>query len=267
LVPTEAEIARAEGREYEPASVLLERILVERKAAWAAGGGRGKYVEPVKPETEGLPGLPEGWCWTTVDQLCRVGTGATPKRGDPRYWEKASVPWVTSSVVNGRFVDRPSDFVSLLALKETNLTLYPPGTLLLAMYGEGKTRGKSAITRFQTTTNQALAALVTTSLPATVVEWLRTFMDHNYATLRRESSGGVQPNLNIGIVKAISVPLPPLHVQESIVTEVDRRLSVLDALETTLDTNLARCARLRQSILKRAFEGRLVPPTGAPTCT
>ena len=67
------------------------------------------------------------------------------------------------------------------------------------------------------------------------------------------------PKVGHGTIAATAVPLPPLAEQHRIVAEVDRRLSVLDALDATLDTNLARCARLRQAILKRAFEGRLVP--------
>ncbi|MBK7758552.1 MAG: restriction endonuclease subunit S [Deltaproteobacteria bacterium] len=63
LVPTEAALARAEGRRYEPASALLARVLAERRARWAERGERGKYKEPVAPETEGLPELPEGWVW------------------------------------------------------------------------------------------------------------------------------------------------------------------------------------------------------------
>ena len=68
LVPTEAELARAEGRDYEPASALLERILAERRHRWQETGGRGKYQEPDAPDTTDLPDLPEGWCWATVDR-------------------------------------------------------------------------------------------------------------------------------------------------------------------------------------------------------
>jgi type I restriction enzyme S subunit len=92
LVPTEAELARAEGRDYEPASVLLERILAERRRRWekaelskmkAKGKEpkddkwKAKYVEPVAPDTTELPELPEGWCWASVDQLGAVSGGLT----------------------------------------------------------------------------------------------------------------------------------------------------------------------------------------------
>ena len=86
LAPTEAELARAEGREYEPADVLLERILVERRAHWEAQEKRrGKYKEPSTPDTSDLPTLPEGWTWATVSQ---VGSSSRPIAGQNARQEK-----------------------------------------------------------------------------------------------------------------------------------------------------------------------------------
>ena len=87
LVPTEAELARLEGRDYEPADQLLERILSERRALWEAQEKRGrKYREPVEPDTSDLPGLPKGWVWTTLPQLGELNRGKSKHRprNDPR---------------------------------------------------------------------------------------------------------------------------------------------------------------------------------------
>jgi type I restriction enzyme S subunit len=265
LVPTEAALARAEGRSYEPAPALLARVLTERRARWAERGERGQYKEPVAPEPEGLPELPEGWVWASLDGLAYVGTGATPNRSVEKFWTNGVVPWVTSSVVNSPVVTSASEFVSEIALRETNLTLYPAGTILLAMYGEGKTRGQCVVTAIPTTTNQALAAIQLCADDADLRSWILCALEHNYSLLRSQSSGGVQPNLNLSLVKGIKIPLPPLAEQARIVAEVDRRLSVLDQVEALVDRSLSRCASLRQSILKRAFEGRLVPPSAEVT--
>lgn len=127
------------------------------------------------------------------------------------------------------------------------------------MYGEGKTRGQHTMLRIEDTTNQAMAALSTSCLKDPTVRWFRIFLDSNYLEMRRKSSGGVQPNLNLSIVKSIALPFPPIAEQVEIADEVDRRFSVLDQVEATVHTSLARCGLLRQAILKRAFEGRLVP--------
>ena len=99
LVPTEAELARAEGREYEPADVLLQRILAERRARWESQEKRrGKYKEPAAPVPSELPALPEGWLWATVEQMADIGSGQTPKGMTERVAEDCyGVPWVTSS--------------------------------------------------------------------------------------------------------------------------------------------------------------------------
>jgi type I restriction enzyme S subunit len=274
LVPTEAELAHVESGPYEPADKLLARILRERRARWEAdqlakmhATGRppkndkwkARYHPPDPPDTPGLPSLPVGWTWASVDQVAEVGTGATPSRSNVTYWEGGSVPWVTSGALNQREVTAPAAFVTQKALDETNLSLYEEGTLLVAMYGEGKTRGKCSELRIAATTNQAIAALTLEGASSACREYLRAFLEKNYDDVRRRSSGGVQPNLNLDLIKAVALPLPPLSEQLRVVAEADRRLSVIDELEATVEANLKRAAGLRQAILKRAFEGKLVP--------
>ena len=246
LVPTEAELARREGRSYESGAQLLQRTLDSRRGQW---NGKGKFKEPAAANTAGLPKLPEGWRWSNVDQLTEVGTGATPKRDKSTYFD-GDIPWVTSAVVNESFVNIASEFVSRRALAETNLTLYPPGTLLVAMYGEGKTRGKCTELRIASTTNQALAALQT---DASIRAYLKLFLEHNYEEMRKFASGGVQPNLNLSLVRAVCVPLPPLAEQHRIVAEVNRRLSIVREVEAEVDANLKRAQSLRQATLSKAF--------------
>ena len=245
LVETEATLARREGRTYETGEQLLQRILEERRAKWA---GRGKWKAPESPTAD--TSLPEGWTWASVDQLAEVGTGATPKRDKAAYWNDGDVPWVTSSVVNGDYVDQASEFVTKMALAETNLTLYPIGTLLIAMYGEGKTRGKCTELRIPASTNQALAALQADS---SIRGYLRHFLELNYEEMRKFASGGVQPNLNLSLVRAVCVPLPPLSEQARIVAEVDRHLSIIREVEAEVDANLQRAQALRQATLAKAF--------------
>jgi len=309
LVPTEAALAREQGRDYEPADELLARILAERRARWeeerwayeieraqkkaaqaerkAAGlpyyirdlpeeswidrspeeyepylpksdKWKKKYDEPQPPDTEGLPALPEGWVWVTVQQLAEVQTGATPLRSNEVYYEGGRIPWVKSGAVNQPFIDESEEFITQLALEETSVKMLPKGSLLIAMYGEGRTRGKVSELRIEATTNQACAGLIFEGIASICRSFVKVFLQKNYAEIRRESSGGVQPNLNLTKIRTTVLPLPPLAEQHRIVAEVERRLSVVDALERAVETNLTRAERLRQAILKKAFEGRLV---------
>lgn len=269
LVPTEAELARAEGRDYEPASVLLERILAERKAAWVASGAKGKYKEPVKPGVEGLPELPEGWCWASAEELSSsepgaIGAGPFGTIFKARDFRAAGVPIIFLRHVKPdayRPNHRPTymDPSKWHELFRDGYSVWG-GEILVTKLGDPP--GEAAIFP-----DWAAPAMLTPD----VMKWVvnpallasRYAMHYLNSDLARRLAFGVafgttRLRLTIPLFRSLAIPLPPLQEQDRIAAEVDRRLSVLDALDATLAANLARCARLRQSILKRAFEGKLV---------
>ncbi|MHC2069628.1 restriction endonuclease subunit S [Bremerella sp. T1] len=264
---------RAKHPKVEPASQLLERILAERRHKWeeeqlakfeAAGkkppkDWEKKYKEPEPPLMEELPELPDGWCWSSVDQLCDVATGTTPSRGRLDYYENGSIPWVMSTAVNDPLIVNGTEMVTERALEETSLRLYPIGTLLIALYGEGKTRGMVSELKIAATINQALGALVFHESSECIRAYLKQFLWSRYLELRRKAAGGMQPNLNLGLVRQIAVPLPPVGEQVEIVRDVEEALTQIDAAQHAVHCSEIRSARLRQSILKVAFEGNLVP--------
>lgn len=225
-----------------------------------------KYAAPAAPDTAELPALPEGWVWATVEQLADVQTGVTPLRSNPLFWENGSIPWVKSGFLNNLYVNETDEYITAEALKRTNLKIFPSGSLLIAMYGEGKTRGKVSELTFEATTNQAIAAIVFQDCVKNIKPYLKLFFEKNYEDIRRLSSGGVQPNLNLSIVKSTLIPLPPLGEQERIIGQIEKTLSIINNLENMVYKQLIRAERLRQAILKRAFEGKLVPqdPTDEP---
>jgi type I restriction enzyme S subunit len=217
------------------------------KAAVLDAAVKGRLGSGCAPSDDDLP---IGWRWCSVGELAIVGTGATPARSNEAFYQGGTVPWITSSAVNEPFVDAAEQFVTDEALRRTNLTLYPPGTLLVAMYGEGKTRGKCSELRIAATTNQALAAI---QVDPAVRPWLKLFLEHNYDNTRRIASGGVQPNLNLGLIRAIRLPLPPSEERLRIVAEVDRCLTIVREVDSEVEANLKRAQALRQAVLARAF--------------
>lgn len=124
------------------------------------------------------------------------------------------------------------------------------------MIGEGKTRGQAAILDIAACNNQNSAAIRITAagIPP---EYVYRYLERQYAENRKIGSGNNQPALNKARVQAIPLPLAPLPEQNQIVAEVERRLSVIDELEATVEANLTRADRLRQSILAKAFSGCL----------
>ncbi len=235
---------------------LLARILETRRETWE---GRGKYKDPVSPDTSRLPALPQGWAWASTEQLAFVETGATPKKGNTDFYAPAGTPWITSTAVNEEIILSAQAYITDAALEKTNAKVFPKGSLIIAMYGEGKTRGKVSELGMASATNQACAALIANHLPDSLRKYLKRFYLYNYEALRLLSSGGVQPNLNLSMVKTTPIPLPPEPEAEEAVDRLDAELSRIEAIRTLCITELARSAALRQSILKDAFAGRLVP--------
>lgn len=221
-------------------------------------------VEPL--DSDRLPGLPEGWVHVRVADIAKVGSGTTPKRGRGDYWAAGSIPWVTSGALNAGIVREASEYVTEAALRETSLRVWPPGTLLVAMYGEGKTRGRCAELSIAATCNQACAAIALRDGLQPYRQTLRLHFDANYSTNRGLAAGGVQPNLSGTLIKEMIVALPPVEEALRIVAEVERQMSFIETCERSVEAGLAVSAALRRSVLKAAFEGRLVPqdPTDEP---
>lgn len=201
--------------------------------------------------------LPKKWKMTKIEDVASVGTGATPLKSNSDYYG-GNIPWITSGALNDEFVTAATDFVTEKAMKETNLSFYPKHTLLVAMYGEGKTRGKCSELLIEACTNQAIAAIYFNDEEIYIKPYLKYFLLKNYADVRRKSSGGVQPNLNLGIIKRLEFPLAPAEEQEQIVKAIESRLSIVEKMEDTIKQSLLQADALRQSILKNAFEGKLV---------
>jgi len=193
-----------------------------------------------------------------LDGLCRVGTGSTPKRGEPRYYHGADIPWVTSGVVNQRIVREPTELITQAAIDETNCKVFPPGSLLVALYGEGKTRGKVARLEIAAATNQALAVLYDFD-DRVDPDWINLFLEGRYEETRNEAAGGVQPNLNLGLIKAIRLPLPPMDEQRAAIRRVNRAFARAERLEAEAARARALLDRLEAAILAKAFRGELVP--------
>ena len=258
LVPTEAELAQAEGRDYERGDQLLERILSERRARWASQEKRrGKDKDPVSPDTSDLPELPEGWVWSKSGESFDVFVGATPRRSRPDYWggDKA---WVSSSEVAFTRIKKTRERITDEGLKNSSTDLHPPGTVLLGMIGEGKTRGQVSILDIPACNSQNSAA-IRVSQSKLPPEYVFYYLWGQYDSTRQIGSGNNQPALNKTRVQEIPFPLPPIFEQQRIVAEVERRLSIAQQAESTVEASLKRVERLRQSILKQAFCGQLAP--------
>jgi len=252
---------RAKHPATESGSELLERILAERRAKWEAEQlAKGKdprklrYEEPVRPDVSELP---DGWCWATVEQCFEVHVGATPSRKEPKYWN-GNIAWVSSGEVQFCRIKSTRESITQLGLSNSSTQINPVGSVLIGIIGEGKTRGQVAILDIEASNNQNCAAIWVSQTPI-IPEYIYYWLWSQYEIIRQGNSGNNQPALNQTKVGQILFPLPPLVEQQQIVAEIERHLSVIEQAEAAIETSLKRIERARQSILERAFSGRLVP--------
>lgn len=202
--------------------------------------------------------LPESWSLIRLGDILDVGTGATPLRKNRAYYENGTIPWVTSGAVNAGTIASPTELITPLALKETNVKLFPPGTLLVAMYGEGQTRGRVAELGIEAGTNQAVAALLFSRTTAALRPFIRLFFEDNYRRVRALSVGGVQPNLNLGIIKDTLLPMPPLEEQAEVVRRATTALASVDRLASQVEQARGTLESVSRATLAKAFRGELV---------
>jgi type I restriction enzyme S subunit len=241
----------------EPAERLLER----RNQRTA----RGKRMLPQQLDgPTPRPPLPDAWVWATIGQMFDVFVGATPSRGNARFWN-GDIPWVSSGeVAFGRIRDT-REKITDEGLGNPKTRLHPAGTVMLAMIGEGKTRGQAAILEVPAAHNQNCASIRVSDTENSSA-YIFYVLVERYERTRIMASGGNQPALNGERVRSIPVPLPPGPEQERIVDAIERYESIFMVLNAFLANARVRCESLRSSILGRAFSGRLVAqdPTDEP---
>ena len=263
LVPTEADLARAEGRDYEPADILLKRIRVERRTRWESQAKRrGKFKEPAVPDTSNLPDLPGGWVWATVDQLAEIkgGIQKQPKRAPAAN----PFPFLrVANVLRGRLNLNEVHRIELFSGELDKLRLLAGDLLIVEGNGSPTQIGRMAIWKGEIEDcvhqNHIIRArLYDGLLPQYVESYWNSPMGASEVSKVASSTSGLY-TLSVRKVSYLPVPLAPLTEQHRIVVEVERRLSVIQKTEDSVEANLTRADRLRQSILKQAFSGKLVP--------
>jgi type I restriction enzyme S subunit len=275
---------RAAHPKVEPASKLLERILARRRKRWEEAqlkkyddkdrsppkGWKEKYPEPVKPEVDGLPELPEGWCWASLDQLAEIVGGIT--KGQKRRQDEATraVPYLRVANVQRGYLDLSE--VKLIEATEDEIRelRLVKGDVLFNEGGDRDKLGRGWVWEEQIPEcihqNHVFRARLVGPgvLPKFVSIHGNTFGRRWFQQAGKQSVN--LASINMGILKRFPVPLAPGQEQEVAISLVDQQLSVLDRSASIVEQEEVRSDRLRQAILKRAFEGQLVPqdPTDEP---
>ncbi len=249
---------RAQNPDAEPAEALLERIRAEREEKATSTRDKSRlYKDWEDLETPSSFKVLDTWLKCSVGHIGNVCNGSTPSRKEDNYWG-GSIPWVSSGEVQNNIIFSTREKITEAGFKNSSGRILPVETVLIAMIGEGKTRGQTAILRIQATINQNIAAVVLDH-GLLSSQYLWHWFRYKYSETRRVGSGSGPQALNCQRVREMPFILPPLAEQKVIVERIDSLLGLTKNLEAQRQTTEEDLDHLDQSILAKAFRGELVP--------
>jgi type I restriction enzyme S subunit len=189
-----------------------------------------KKINNMAKEVEFNNEFPNHWKVDKIGNKANFATGGTPNRSNSEYWLNGSIPWVKTGEIDYRIIEDSEEKITEKGLKNSSAKLFPAGTLLIALYGQGVTRGKVGILGIEASTNQACAAI----FPNNDInkKYLFYYLEYRYNKLRSMSHGAQQKNLSVQIVKNFELLIPPLNEQN----QISSYLEVIDT-EIYLEKN------------------------------
>lgn len=191
----------------------------------------------------------KGWEEKKLGELAIIGTGATPSRTKEDIYYNGNIPWVKTTEVHYEDIEDTEEKITAIAVEETNCKIYPEGTILMAMYGQGKTRGQIAKLKIRATTNQACAA-IDLSQSSCEIDFIYCHLKLMYEHIRSMARGGNQANLNLSLVNSILIINPPLTLQQEFAAKVE----AIESAKVELNAQVAEMQTLLASRMDYYFD-------------
>lgn len=172
------------------------------------------------------------------ERYFQLATGGTPSTEKKEYWENGTIPWLSSGEVHKKVIRDADGYITEKGFQRSNARFYPAHSILIALAGQGKTRGTAAITEIETTSNQSIAAVIPNK---DLVDpyFAYYYLDSLYEDLRSASAGAGRAGLSLSILAEVPIQLPKKHVQERIV-------AVLASIDRTIEQTKALIAKQRR---------------------
>ncbi len=194
---------------------------------------------------------PKEWNKVNIGSKFEIKTGSTPSRKENTYWENGTIPWVKTTELKEVIINETEEYITQDGYDNSSVNLLPKETLLIAMYGQGKTRGMTGKLGIEATTNQACAAILPNSEENMDFLWYQLKL--SYEDLRSLGRGGSQPNLNTNLIKSYELIFPPMKLQNQFVNFVNQ----VDKLKSQMETSLKELEDNFNSLMQKAFKGEL----------
>lgn len=198
--------------------------------------------------------IPEHWQVPKIKYLATIASGGTPDRSHPEYWN-GSINWAKTGELQNNELYKTEEKITELALENSSARVFSVDTILVAMYGQGKTRGMTALLKVPSATNQACAGITVYSTDITV-SYLWLFLMGAYDAIREKANGSGQPNLSSALIADFNVTLPPIEEQMHICKTVAMRLPNIDHLIERKKTIIDKLTDYKKSLIYEVVTGK-----------
>ncbi len=199
--------------------------------------------------------IPAHWTISKIGHYAQVYNGSTPSRDSKRYWENGTIPWMSSGKVNEYLISTPSELITESAFRECSLRIFPKGTVLVGIVGQGKTRGTSARLAIDAAINQNVAGIIPSD--KLLSEFLHQYLIQAYDEVRNQGQGSNQEALNCQILSAFKIAFPPVVEQQDI---VDFIAGQSEGINKAIELQLLQIEKLKEyktTLINSAVTGKI----------
>ena len=209
---------------------------------------------------EWLPELPDSWDLVALRWLSKRYSGGTPDKGNSAFWDEGDIPWLNSGAVNDGLITEPSAHITREGFLGSSAKWIPNGALVMALAGQGKTKGMIAQLGIESTCNQSMAAIIPTQrIQSRYLYW---WLAANYSNIRNMAGGEARDGLNLDLLGGIPCPVPNDKEQVAITDFLDRETAKIDTLVAKKRTLIERLKEKRSALISRTVT-RGLPPDAA----
>lgn len=241
-------------QEIEKLKEYRQSIITE-----AVTKGLDPNVEMKDSGIEWIGMVPKKWGTPKICYLATVSSGGTPDRNNSRYWQ-GDIPWIKTGELLNEKISQTEEYITEEGLQNSSAKVYLPETILIAMYGQGKTRGMTGMLDIEAATNQACAAIQVNN-PSMNNEFLWNVMIGAYDAIRSIAFGSGQPNLNAEIIKHFFVPMPPIEEQIEIVKYLSSKREAVDSTLEAKRKIISRLQQYKKSLIYECVTGKKEVPS------
>ena len=239
--------AKASIDEYKE---LKQSVIFE-----AVTKGLDKNVEMKDSGVEWMGVIPKHWSTPKLKYFTNISSGGTPDRNHYEYWN-GNVNWIKTGELQNNELYDSEEKISELGVANSSAKLFKENTILIAMYGQGKTRGMTALLKVPCTTNQACAGIVMKSNSPYEIYYLWLTLQASYRALREKAVGTGQPNLSIGLLKDFYIPLPTLQEQKEVINFLKKVMPKYDSLITEKESLINDLEAYKKSLIYEVVTGK-----------